>query len=306
MANQSKADEPLHCFVVGPIGVAGTSERDRADWLLEYIIKAGLECSSPKFRVQRGDDFTDPGMITDQVVNAVLSADLVVADLAGPNANAFYELGIRHMAGGPTIHMAAAGEALPFDVKDYRTIFYDLSSPYKAIEARNQLITQAESIMKAVRENKFKPQNPVSKAIYHQKLASSSDKKDKTIAELMSEIDKLKAKNESRNDVDSMVRKAIGMVSNHDKSHIYGEKLLKNKRVYLGKSGSDYWYLNNIGKESKVNTENPSIQVFIEKENSRTSKIFGKNSLREDHASEGPVENNTKKDRTPESDADEE
>jgi hypothetical protein len=37
-------------------------------------------------------------MIDSQVITKVLDADLVIADLTLKNPNAFYELGLRHMA----------------------------------------------------------------------------------------------------------------------------------------------------------------------------------------------------------------
>jgi hypothetical protein len=46
----------------------------------------------------------------------------VIADLRLFNPNAFYEIGIRHMAQKPIIHMQLAGEGIPFDVSLYRAI----------------------------------------------------------------------------------------------------------------------------------------------------------------------------------------
>jgi hypothetical protein len=35
-------------------------------------------------------------VITNEVVNAIRKADLIVADMTGPNANVFYELAVAH------------------------------------------------------------------------------------------------------------------------------------------------------------------------------------------------------------------
>jgi hypothetical protein len=36
------------------------------------------------------------GNITGQVIQAIVSADLIVADLTGKNANVYYEIGVAH------------------------------------------------------------------------------------------------------------------------------------------------------------------------------------------------------------------
>lgn len=82
------------CFVIGPIGQKGSSTRRQADWLLKYVIIPVLKYPPFSYEVFRADDKADPGSISAQVINAILECDLVIADLAGHNANAFYELGI--------------------------------------------------------------------------------------------------------------------------------------------------------------------------------------------------------------------
>jgi hypothetical protein len=103
------------CFVVGPIGDEGTDVRIHADWLLEGIIKPVL-ANFPEFDVKRADHDARPGLIDVQMINALLNAELVIADLSLLNPNAFYEIGIRHMAQKPIIHMQLAAEKPPFDV----------------------------------------------------------------------------------------------------------------------------------------------------------------------------------------------
>src|SRR5258707_8067405 len=93
------------CFVIGPIGDPGTEIRRHADWLLEAIIDPVFEAHFQDFTVQRSDKISEPGSISSQIINLLHTAELVIADMSRENANAFYEMGIRHMKRLPTIHM---------------------------------------------------------------------------------------------------------------------------------------------------------------------------------------------------------
>src|SRR5690349_6096774 len=134
------------CFVVGPIGGDGSEERRKADWLLHMIIRPALSAEPFQYEVKRADEFADPGMITSQVIAAVLEADLVIADLTGRNPNAFYELAIRHMVEKPAIHMIETGELPPFDVRDYRLIEYKLAHPTDLQDAIASVQRHAQAI----------------------------------------------------------------------------------------------------------------------------------------------------------------
>jgi hypothetical protein len=85
------------CFVIGPIGDAGTEARTHADWLLNGIIRPVFQVHFPDYLVQRADEIKAPGDINSQIINRLMSAALVIADMSMHNANAFYELAVRHM-----------------------------------------------------------------------------------------------------------------------------------------------------------------------------------------------------------------
>ena len=93
------------CFVIGPIGDPGSEIRRDADWLLKGIIKPVVAEYFPEYYVERADEISEPGSISSQVITRLLDAPLVIADMSRHNANAFYELAIRHMVGLPTVHM---------------------------------------------------------------------------------------------------------------------------------------------------------------------------------------------------------
>src|SRR5262245_29916524 len=103
------------CFVIGPIGDPGTDARRHADWLFQGIIKPVFaEHFRDEFEVPvRADQIVAPGSINTQVITRLLEVPLVIADLSLHNANAFYELAIRHMVRLPTIHMIHKDWTLP-------------------------------------------------------------------------------------------------------------------------------------------------------------------------------------------------
>ncbi len=112
------------CFVISPIGQPNTEIRENADAVLEYIIKPA--CDAVGIEAVRSDAMKEPGKITDQMIRAILESRFCVADLSGHNPNVFYEVAIAQAARRPLVLMKIAGEPIPFDVKDYRVIEYDL------------------------------------------------------------------------------------------------------------------------------------------------------------------------------------
>ncbi len=127
-------EKPL-CFVIGPIGAKASPTRMHADWLLKGIIKPTLEDPEFGYQVKRADDELRPGMISDAMINDIVNAALVVADLSELNPNAFYELAIRHGAIKPVIHIARAGTVPPFDNAGHGVIFVDIGDIDRDVEA---------------------------------------------------------------------------------------------------------------------------------------------------------------------------
>jgi hypothetical protein len=148
------------CFVVGPIGADGSPTRGHADWLLDEIIKPVFEAHFKDFDVVRSDKIAEPGMIDSQVINRLLDAELVIADMSLLNPNAFYEIGLRHMERKPIIHIFRAGEVIPFDVKPYRAIPFAFEHPKQRFEARDQL----KQAVDAVLDLDYQVENPVTRA----------------------------------------------------------------------------------------------------------------------------------------------
>jgi hypothetical protein len=165
------------CFVIGPIGKEDSDDRTNADWVLEGIIEVALKDSA--YAVARADKITNPGLITSQVINAVLGADLVVADLTGHNPNAFYELALAHMAEKRVVQMITAGQEIPFDLKDVRTVHYSR----RRVEDMRKAVKELRNYVKAV-EKEDPVSNPVTAARGIQKLKETADPALKLVQDL--------------------------------------------------------------------------------------------------------------------------
>lgn len=127
------ADLKKTCFYITPIGDEGTEERRHSDLILGQIVEPAIEALGLDLIVVRADRLTQPGMISQQILQHVLGARLVVADLSYHNPNVFYELAIRHATGLPTVLISRAAESVPFDVADLRVLRVDMTDLYSFV-----------------------------------------------------------------------------------------------------------------------------------------------------------------------------
>ena len=119
-----ESKEKRKCFIITPIGENGSRTFRDAKGVIEssirpVLIKYGFKDIKPAYEIK------ESGMIGNQIIERILYDDLVVANLTGVNPNVMYELAIRHVISKPIIHICERNTMLPFDIKDFRTIFYD-------------------------------------------------------------------------------------------------------------------------------------------------------------------------------------
>lgn len=137
----AEADKKL-CFIICPIGHENSDIRRNSDEVFEEILEPSL---GHMFKCVRADHVDRTGYITTKIVQLILDADLVVADLSTHNPNVLYELAIRHSFGKPFIQIIEKSEDLPFDIGGIETVKYSLNVRDVAI-ARKRIRTQADSI----------------------------------------------------------------------------------------------------------------------------------------------------------------
>lgn len=157
------------CFVACPIGDAGSQVRRQSDCLLEYIIKPSLEGHGycEPVRVDKSDK---PAHITTEIIQNLISSDLVIADLSTLNPNVFYELGIRHAFKKPCILVSDWKDRPPFDVAGINTIKYVYDDP----NSHSEVITRIRDQLTAF-GNKNEVSNPVTIALGFGRLEESGD-----------------------------------------------------------------------------------------------------------------------------------
>ena len=77
--------------------------------------------------IARGDDFFTNGDIMDEIWTALTSAKLVIADCTGRNPNVFYEIGLAHAIGKPTLLITQSSDDVPFDLRHRRYLEYEFT-----------------------------------------------------------------------------------------------------------------------------------------------------------------------------------
>jgi len=117
-----------HAFVVMPFGQKKGGDGSLYDFNVIYqtLIKPALEQAG--FESFRADEATASGDILTDMFQELLLSDLVLADLSIDNANAYYELGIRHaFRKRGIVHIQAGRAYMPFDIFNVRTLPYHIT-----------------------------------------------------------------------------------------------------------------------------------------------------------------------------------
>jgi hypothetical protein len=84
----------------------------------------GSVCRSIGLKCMRGDEEHIVGDILQHILQLMVSARLIIANLDGRNPNVFYELGLAHALGKPVLTIASSPQDLPFDISSTRILFW--------------------------------------------------------------------------------------------------------------------------------------------------------------------------------------
>lgn len=83
-------------------------------------------CDSMRLKAYRADQTYSPGLVVADIQNQIAISRVVIAEITPINANVYYEVGYADALKKPVILIADKRiKELPFDVRPYRTIFYE-------------------------------------------------------------------------------------------------------------------------------------------------------------------------------------
>jgi hypothetical protein len=148
------------CFYITPIGEESSEERRHADFMMTYIIEPAVKEFG--LSVVRADKMGKPGMIGKQVIQHILSARLVIADLSFHNPNVFYELCLRHTTRLPTVQIKRAVDTIPFDLNQYRTIPIETRDPYALLPKIQTYTSEVANQVRRALQDSESGDNPIS------------------------------------------------------------------------------------------------------------------------------------------------
>ena len=112
--SDSNGTPKKRCFVVMGFGIKtdyATGRKLDLNKSYRLLIKPVVE--SKDLLCVRADEIRHSGLIDVPMYQELLKADIVIADLSTANANAFYELGIRH-ALRPCTTVVVSEDKLPY------------------------------------------------------------------------------------------------------------------------------------------------------------------------------------------------
>lgn len=200
------------CFVISPIDTEYSDIRTHSDDVFKCIIEPALK----RFEVTavRADHMDEPGKITQQMISAILEYDLCIAILTGHNPNVFYELAVAQAARRPVVLMILKGETVPFDVKDYRVVEYNLE-PQEVFHGT--WIERLASHISGVLSDNYKPPQlltntsvePRKKIVFY----APTLKGNPFFYEILDHIIEITSSDHSK--IDVVVRKAVTTINYH-------------------------------------------------------------------------------------------
>src|SRR5258706_1052327 len=113
------------CYVSIPFGVKPNFDGGTLDF--DYLYRTVIQPAVQEFQMEcrRLDEFS-PGAIWHKTLfSALISSDLVIADITTNSPNILYEIGVRHaLKRGRTILISAGGRP-PFDISYTQVLLYD-------------------------------------------------------------------------------------------------------------------------------------------------------------------------------------
>lgn len=195
------------CFVITGFGPKTDHETGRVidlDKTFEHLIKPVF--NKLKIKCFRAKEIRHSGSIDVPMYEWIYKADIVVADVSTLNANALYELGVRHaMKPNTTIVISESQTKYPFDIDHTLISKYEHLGKDIGVTEANRFKSELEKLVKSVLKEK-KTDSPVYTYLPKLKppifseteieLITEQPKNQVTLSELISDAEKAKNNNE--------------------------------------------------------------------------------------------------------------
>jgi hypothetical protein len=101
-----------YSFFICPFG------NDEVDHNYEMVIKPAVE--KYQFTIFRADEISHTRQITDVIIDSIVKAKFVIADLTDSRPNCYYEVGFAQSLSKPVIILAKEGTERHFDISTYK------------------------------------------------------------------------------------------------------------------------------------------------------------------------------------------
>lgn len=138
------------CFIIMPISDPAEYESGHFKRIYEHLIVPA--CESANYLSVRADDVKSANHIILDILQRIVTADLVICDLSSKNANVMYELGVRQAFNLPVVLIKDHRTDRVFDIQGLRTVEYDEKLRVDCV--RNDVKNLREAIEATMQPNK--------------------------------------------------------------------------------------------------------------------------------------------------------
>lgn len=125
---------PRHIFIIMPFEEPWSND---AHAFINQCCKA--LCDQYNIDWLRADQIDRPGVITEQIFEAIEDADALIADITGNNPNVLFELGYARALDKPIVVLNQDPKRSPFDVRVWRQVEYHLPP---TTQSRDRILRQ--------------------------------------------------------------------------------------------------------------------------------------------------------------------
>ncbi|NOU01031.1 MAG: hypothetical protein HOO95_05590 [Gallionella sp.] len=137
------------CFVIMPITDPPEYDNGHFKRVYEHLIRP--TCAALELNPIRADDVKSANHIILDILQRIVTADIVICDLSSKNANVMYELGVRQAFNLPVVLIKDSRTERVFDIQGLRTVDYDEKLRIDCVN--NDIKSLTEAIKATIKPN---------------------------------------------------------------------------------------------------------------------------------------------------------